>query len=209
MKKILLLEDDKVLGETVEDMLEDEGYNVDWAKDGEMAESLSFENDYNLYLFDVNVPFLNGFELLTSLRNAKDTTPTLFMSARIDIESISAGFKAGAFDYIKKPFFPEELLIRINAKIGTYQQIIIYKDIEYDPSSKEVRKSGNILQFGEIQFLLFDIFMQRQNKVITKEELLDCLEQPSSTALRVAITKLKQNTELDIKNIRGVGYMLE
>ena len=209
MKKILLLEDDTTLGETVEEMLMDEGYQVDWAKNGESAAELSFDNRYSLYLFDVNVPFLNGFELLESLRDAKDTTPALFMSARVDIESISHGFRAGAFDYIKKPFFPEELLIRINAKIGSLQQKIIYGDIEYNPVNKEVRKLGKILQFGEIQFLFFELFIEREEKIVTKEELLESMEHPSSTALRVALNKLKQNTGFKIKNIRGIGYMLE
>jgi len=209
MKKILLLEDDNVLGETIVEMLQDEGYSVDWAKDGESAAELSYDVIYALYLFDVNVPFLNGFELLESLRSAKDATPALFMSARVDLESISHGFRAGAFDYIKKPFFPQELMIRINAKIGSLQQKIIYEDIEYDPTSKEVRKDKKILQFGEVQFLLFDLFIRRQNEIVSKEEMLECMEHPSSTALRVALNKLKQNTGFNIKNIRGVGYMLE
>ena len=209
MKKILLLEDDNVLGETIVEMLQDEGYSVDWAKDGENAAELSYDINYTLYLFDVNVPYLNGFELLESLRNAKDSTPTLFMSARVDFESISHGFRAGAFDYIKKPFFPQELMIRINAKIGSLQQKIRYADIEYNPTSKEVRKDKKILQFGEVQFLLFDLFIRRQNEIVPKEELLECMEHPSSTALRVALNKLKQNTGFNIKNIRGVGYMLE
>jgi len=209
MKKILLLEDDNVLGETIVEMLQDEGYSVDWAKDGESAAELSYDVIYALYLLDVNVPFLNGFELLESLRSAKDATPALFMSARVDLESISHGFRAGAFDYIKKPFFPQELMIRINAKIGSLQQKIIYEDIEYDPTSKEVRKDKKILQFGEVQFLLFDLFIRRQNEIVSKEEMLECMEHPSSTALRVALNKLKQNTGFNIKNIRGVGYMLE
>jgi len=209
MKKILLLEDDNVLGETILEMLHDEGYSVDWAKDGDSAAELSYDGSYTLYLFDVNVPYLNGFELLESLRDAKDSTPTLFMSARVDLESISHGFKAGAFDYIKKPFFPEELMIRINAKVGLLQQKIRYADIEYNPTSKEVRKNGKILQFGEVQFLLFDLFVKRQNEIVSSQELLECLEHPSSTALRVALNKLKHHTGFNIKNIRGIGYMLE
>jgi len=209
MKRILLLEDDAVLGETIDEILSLEGYAVDWVKDGQSAADLSFDRDYSLYLFDVNVPFLDGFELLESLRDAKDTTPTLFMSARVDVESIAHGFQAGAFDYIKKPFFPEELLIRVNAKIGKLQKKVVYGDLEYDPISKEVHKKGSLLQFGEVQFLLFELFISNQNRVIEKEELYECMENPSSTALRVALNKLKQNTGFKIKNIRGVGYMLE
>jgi DNA-binding response OmpR family regulator len=209
MKKILLLEDDTLLGETVVELLESESYRVDWAKDGSKAADLSYENSYDLYIFDVNVPFLDGFDLLESLREARDTTPTLFMSARVDLESIAHGFKAGAFDYIKKPFFPQELLIRVNAKIGTTRSKIVAGDIEYDPQTKEVRLKGELLQLGEVQMVLFDLFMHSQNIILEKDELLDCLNNPSPTALRVAINKLKQTTSLNIKNIRGVGYILE
>ncbi len=209
MKKILLLEDDSLLGETIVELLNIESYDVHWAKDGSVAVDLSYENSYDLYIFDVNVPFLDGFELLESLRDAKDTTPTLFMSARTDLESIAHGFKAGAFDYIKKPFFPEELLIRVNAKIGTSQSKIILQDIEYTPQTKEIRLKGELLQLGEVQIQLFELFINSQNIIIDKDELLECLNNPSPTALRVAINKLKQTTQLNIKNIRGIGYILE
>jgi DNA-binding response OmpR family regulator len=209
MKRILLLEDDTLLGETIVQLLENESYSVDWAQDGEYAAGLSYDNSYDLYIFDVNVPFLDGFELLEALRDAKDVTPALFISARVDLESISHGFKAGAFDYIKKPFFPEELLIRVDARIGVSQQMITVGDITYDAAAKEVRRGGEVLQLGSVQMILFDLFMSRRNTVIDKTELLECLEHPSSTALRVAINKLRQTTGLNIKNIRGVGYMLE
>lgn len=208
MKKILFLEDDKLLGETIVEMLEENGYSVSWAKDGEEAADISYENSYDLYIFDVNVPYIDGFELLEALRDAKDLTPTIFISARVDMQSISHGFKAGGFDYLKKPFFPEELLIRVEAKIGTKLQLVC-KDITYNPSTKEVRKSGEIVQFGDVGFALFHLFMSRQNSVVDKSELMDCLEHPSETALRVALNKLKHTTGLDIKNIRGVGYILE
>ena len=208
MKKILFLEDDALLGETIVEMLQEKGYGVFWVKDGEEAADISYENSYDMYIFDVNVPYMDGFELLESLRNAKDTTPTIFISARVDLDSISHGFKAGGFDYLKKPFYAEELLIRIEAKIGLKLQLTC-RDIEYNPSTKEVRKKGKLLQFGDVGFALLHLFMNRQNSVIDKSELMDCLEHPSATALRVALNKLKQTTGLDIKNIRGVGYILE
>ena len=208
MKKILFLEDDKLLGETIVEMLGEKGYSVSWVKDGEEAADVSYGNSYDLYVFDVNVPYMDGFELLESLRDAKDLTPTIFISARVDLDSISHGFKAGGFDYLKKPFYAEELLIRIEAKLSDKLQLSC-KDIEYNPSTKEIRKSGKLLQFGDVGFALFHLFMNRQNSVIDKSELMDCLEHPSGTALRVALNKLKQTTGLDIKNIRGVGYILE
>ena len=208
MKKILFLEDDRLLGETIVELLEENNYAVSWAKDGEEAADISYENSYDLYIFDVNVPYMDGFELLKSLRDARDTTPTIFISARVDLDSISEGFKVGGFDYLKKPFFPQELLLRVEAKIGQKLKLSC-KDIEYNPATKEVRKAGKIIQFGEIGFAIFHLFMSRQNSIIDKSEIMECLEQPTDVALRVAISKLKQNTNLEIKNIRGVGYILE
>ncbi len=209
MKKILLLEDDNLLGQTVQELLENEGYKVNWAIDGEEAAERSYDTSYDMYIFDINVPLMDGFELLESLRDARDTTPTLFISARVDLESIAHGFKAGAYDYIKKPFFPEELLIRVNAKIGSTQEQISCGEMLYDPISKEIRRKGKLLAFGEVQQELFKLFMQEKGRIIDQDILLECLEHPSPAALRVALTKLKQNTGLPIKNIRGVGYTLE
>jgi DNA-binding response OmpR family regulator len=209
MKKILMLEDDKLLGETIYDLLSDEGFHIAWAKDGEEALEWSYDHHYDLYLFDVNVPLLDGFELLQMLRDASDITPTLFMSARVDMQSISQGFKAGAFDYIKKPFYPEELLIRINAKIGSFEEKISYGNLVFFPEKKEVYKADKLLPFGDVQFALFEYFIHNQNQILSKEDLYDLLEHPSPVALRVALTKLKQQTGFHITNIRGIGYRLE
>ncbi len=209
MKKILLLEDDILLGQTLSEMLTDEGYDPVWVQDGEAAAETAYETRFDLYVFDVNVPLLNGFELLEALRDARDTTPTLFISALVDLESISQGFHAGAFDYIKKPFFPEELLIRINARIGQNNTLLSLGAITYDPASREIRRNGELISFGEVQQQLLELFIRRIGSVIDKSELLECLEHPSDTALRVALNKLKNNTGWEIKNIRGVGYLLE
>jgi len=210
IKKILLLEDDKLLAKTIQELLELENYHVTLALDGAEASELSYEGKFDLYVFDINVPEINGLELLEALRNAEDNTPTIFISALIDLNSIAKGFSLGAQDYIKKPFFPEELLIRIQAKLGTQNRaIIMYKKLEYDTNSKILKKEGHIVPLGEVQTRLFDIFITNIGQILDKEILLDCLEKPAGTALRTAITKLKTSTGIEIKNIRGVGYILE
>ena len=209
MKKILLLEDDRLLAQSVAEILTDEGYSVDWAVDGEEAAEFSYDKRYDMYIFDVNVPLLDGFELLEALRDAQDTTPTLFISARVDLESIAHGFQAGAYDYIKKPFFPQELLIRVNAKIGSTEESISCGEMQYKPKTKEIRRRGELLSFGEVQTRLFVLFIQEKGRIIAQAELLECLDHPSPTGLRVALSKLKQNTGFQIKNIRGTGYILE
>jgi len=209
MKKILLLEDDIELGETIQELLEYEEYDVTLVRDGTKALDKSYDTRYDLYVFDINVPEISGLELLKSLRDAEDKTPAIFISALVDMKSIAKGFEVGAEDYIKKPFFPEELLIRVNAKFIQINKNIHYKNIEYNPSTKLLKIDANSISLGETQQALFEKFIHNIGAVLDKEILLECLENPSPTALRVAINKLKKSLDLDIKNIRGVGYTLE
>lgn len=208
-KKILLLEDDPLLAQTLNELLLSEGYDVILVESGNSAIDKSYDEKFDLYIFDINVPDINGLELLESLREADDNTPTIFISALVDINSISKAFKIGAEDYIKKPFFPEELLIRVNAKLLPKHDRIVYKNIEFDPHTKVLKIDGHSLSLGEVQERLLELFLTNQNQVLDKDILLECLDKPSPTALRVAITKLKQNTGLNIINVRGVGYSLE
>jgi DNA-binding response OmpR family regulator len=208
--KILLLEDDEILGSTILEILQHSGYSVDLVKDGEKAAELSYENNYDLYIFDINVPEIDGIELLKDLRHAGDNTPTIYITALVDLDSITKAFDAGAEDYLKKPFFPKELLLRVDSRLkNDKQNIINYQSITYYPDTKEVYKNGKIISLGTVQIRLFDSLMHNIGKLTLKESLLDLLDQPSNTALRVAMAKLKQKLEIDITNVRGQGYILE
>ncbi|MEN4053096.1 MULTISPECIES: response regulator transcription factor [Sulfurimonas] len=208
-KQILLLEDDYELAETLQELLVSNGYGVDMVHTGNDAMDASYDNKYDLYVFDINVPNLSGIELLESLREANDTTPTIFISALIDLNTIAKGFEVGADDYIKKPFFPEELLIRVKAKLSQTNKDIEYKNLRYKPDKKELFIDGKIVSLGEVQECLCEIFMNNIGNVLDKSILMDCLVHPSDTALRVALNKFKHITNLPIKNVRGVGYILE
>lgn len=207
--KILLLEDDLLLAETIKEMLEENGYRVDLAASGEEAAEFTYINRYDLYIFDINVPEISGFELLEALREASDRTATIFMSAMVDIKSIAKGFELGAQDYLKKPFYPEELLIRVKAKLSAPDELFVCGDFSFDEKKNEFKRAGERLSLGEVQQRLFKEFYHNQERVVDKELLLECLEHPSATALRVAINKLKQTTGLPIENVRGIGYVLE
>jgi DNA-binding response OmpR family regulator len=210
MKKILLLEDDRLLAETLQELLEQEGYEVTLVMDGGVAADTSYDEKFDLYIFDINVPEINGLELLESLRNADDKTPAIFISALIDMNTMAKGFEVGADDYIKKPFFPEELLIRVNAKFAHQvgSTTLNYGDLSFDTTTKTLRKDGHILALGDVQEKLCELFITNIDHVIDKDILMQSLEKPSPTALRVALTKLKQTTGLEIQNLRGVGYVL-
>jgi len=208
-KNILLLEDDYELAETLKELLEESAYNVDMVHTGNDAIDASYDNKYDLYVFDINVPDISGIELLKSLREADDATPTIFISALVDLNTIAKGFEVGADDYLKKPFFPEELLIRVKAKLTQANRDIKYKNLRYSPEKKELHIDEKLISLGEVQECLCGIFMQNIGNVLDKSILMDCLVNPSDTALRVALNKFKHSTNLPIKNVRGVGYILE
>jgi len=209
MKNILLLEDDYELAETVKELLEDSGYKVDMVHNGDDAIDKSYENRYDLYVFDINVPDMNGLDILESLRDAEDKTPAIFISALVDMNSISKAFKIGADDYIKKPFFPQELIIRVNAKLAQSLKVIEYKNLKYFADKKELYLDDSLIPLGEVQECLCDIFLRNIGQVLDKSILMECLTNSSDSALRVALNKFRHTTGLELKNIRGVGYILE
>ena len=207
---LLVLEDDSALGNTIVEILKEAEYHVDLARDGAEASELTYDNSYDLYIFDINVPEVDGIELLKELRASGDDTPAIYITALVDLDSITQGFEAGAEDYLKKPFYPEELLMRVNARLQQHlPDTISYKDILYHPKTQEIFKDKKIVSLGSVQVRIFDMLMHNIGKVIQKDRLLDLLENPSDTALRVAMTKLKQKLEIEITNVRGVGYILE
>lgn len=208
MNKILLLEDDPNLSKTLIKFLTINGYEVNWSKNGEEALEFSYENDYDLYLFDINVPLINGIDILTMLRDSNDLTPTIIISALVDISSVTKGFIAGADDYVKKPFDPQELLIRIKAKTAELKQKMKFKDFEIDLNSDKISYKSEELHIGDVQKnILISLIKNYPNPVI-KDELFEFLEKPSDLALRVNITKMKKNLNIDIQNVRGVGYKI-
>lgn len=209
MMKILLLEDDKILCASLKDFLELEGYSVDTAHRGPEVFDLTFDRQYDLYILDVNVPDIDGFDVLSSLKDAGDETPAIYITALTDINSITKGFEIGAEDYIKKPFDPEELVIRIKSRYLIKDKTISYRDLVYEPTSKLLQKNGKTIGLGEIQLNLFHTLIMRIDKIVDHFELMDLLEQPSANALRVNLAKLKNRLDIDIKNIRGQGYMIE
>jgi len=212
--KILLMEDDAILAESLQEYLEAEGYEVDVASRGEEVYDETFENSYDLYIFDINVPDINGFEVLQALKEAEDETPTIYISAMTDIDSITRGFDLGAVDYLKKPFDPEELLLRIrhrlNGNTDKKEGINLGKGVYFDPHSGRIeKKNGEHFFLGEVQSNLLELLASRRGDVVGTADLLDQLDRPSHNALRVAIAKLKKRLGIPIENVRGQGYLLE
>ncbi len=214
MRRILILEDDKLFNETLQDFLEEEGYSVDYALDPYTALDLSYENNYSLYLFDVNLPYENGFELLDKLRQSGDNTPCIFITSRDDKNSLKEGFKKGADDYIKKPVDLDELSLRVEALLRRQvrKQTIDIDAYQFDTISKILYKDNNIVELSSKGCELLLVLLEGRSKIVRLEYIKDRLwsssQNASEGALRVYITQLKKYFPNRIENIRGVGYQM-
>lgn len=207
--KILLLEDDTILAQTMVQILEQENYDVTLAIDGEEVLEYTYENRFDLYLFDINVPLLNGKDLLNLLREAEDNTPTFFITALIDTKSVLEGFNCGCDDYIKKPFDIDELLARVKATLKRKNPTLIYKDISFDLLENRVLKGNEELALGNVEKDIFSLLIRNIGMTVSKSSFFDYMNKPSEAGLRVLISKLKKVLEIDIINTKGIGYKLE
>lgn len=208
-KKILLLEDDTILAQTMVQLLKEENYDVTLVEDGEEVLNETYENRFDLYLFDINVPLLNGTETLKLLRDAEDNTPTFFITALRDTSSVSEGFESGCDDYIKKPFDPDELLIRIKAVLKKRNPTIQYKDISFDLLENRIMKEDEEVSLGSVEKSVFSLLIKNIGITIGKSQFFDYMNKPSDAALRVLISKLKKILDVEISNTKGIGYKLE
>jgi len=207
--KILLLEDDAILAQTMIQILEQENYDVTLVEDGEEVLEATYENKFDLYLFDINVPLLNGMNTLKLLRDANDDTPTFFITALRDTASILEGFDCGCNDYIKKPFDLDELLARIKAILKRQNPIIKYNDITFDLFENRIIKADKEVSLGIVEKEIFSLLIKNINITVNKSTFFEYMNKPSDTALRVLISKLKKVLELNITNTKGIGYKLE
>jgi len=206
---ILLLEDDEILAESLIDLFEVEDFKITHVTDGNGVLDSTFENSFDLYLFDVNVPVLNGFELLKSLRESGDSTPCIFLTALSDVASLSLGFDVGADDYVKKPFDFDELVVRIKALIkkryNSYKEKIRFENLSFDLLKDELYKDDEFIPLPPSELKLTKLFFKNIAKTLAKEYILDELSNISDGSLRVHINKLRK-LELPIVTVKGVGY---
>ena len=214
MARILLLEDDITLGETLSELLESEGYELVLVTGGNAVLEVTASQSFELMLFDVNVPQYNGFELLQMLRDSGNTTPCIFLTSLNDIASLSKGFEVGADDYLKKPFDFDELLVRISAVLRksfkAKEDKIHYKNLLYKIHTNELFDGTKLLALAPQEKKIMALFFKNIDTTITKDELLFELNrenEASEGALRVYITKLRK-AGLEIETIKGTGYRL-
>lgn len=216
--KILILEDDELFLETLEDFLCDEGFEVRCAKDGEEVLDLCFDDKYDLYLLDINVPKINGIDLLRRIREADDTTPAIYLTSHKDKSMLTKGFLSGCDDYLKKPVDLDELLLRINSLLkrsGKFKEEMELKDnIIFDIKNRRVIKDGEDLNLTSKVIDLLELFLEKKESIVTKEMIINKLwsydESYSEGSIRVYINSLKKIFGKDsIKNLKGIGYKFE
>ncbi len=208
-KKILLLEDDEILAQTITQFLKIDGYDVTLVCDGEEALDATYNTSFDLYLLDINVPLLNGLEFLKLSRDSGDKTATFFITALRDISSLSKAFDSGCDDYIKKPFDIDELLIRIKAILKRDNPLIEYKNITYDLFEDRVYIDAQETNLGSVEKAILALLIKNIGSTINKSLFFDVMNKPSESGLRVLINKLRKTLDIDIINIKSIGYKLE
>lgn len=215
MNKILILEDDSVLLETLEDELRAANYKIDTAKHGEEVLDLTSNNKYDLYIFDINVPYINGIDLLKDLRESGDQTAAIFLTSRNEEVNRLNGFSVGCDDYIVKPFSLSELKLRIQAILRrtTYDLIVACDDIKIDLHNNMLEIENTPIIVDKKTLEVLHLFISNPNNVFSVNDIIEHLynnKTPSYTVIRVHISKINRLFETKrIHNIRGLGYRYE
>lgn len=216
--RVLLIEDDPDLGEGIRTSLREEGYTLDWLKDGESAVHALREEGFDLVVLDLGLPRLDGIQVLRQSRANGLTTPVLILTARDDTEDRVAGLDAGADDYLVKPCDLDELKARLRALIrrscGRAQPLLEHAGISLDPASQVVHYRGAEVVVTPMEYQLLHQLLLRPGAVITRERLSNTLygwqEAASGNTLEVLIHNLRKKLDSGlIRTVRGVGYLLE
>jgi two-component system response regulator TctD len=216
--RILLVEDNDDLAETIVDRLRAEGHSVDRETNGNEANELLRHARFDIILLDVNLPGKNGYEILRSLRARDDRTPVLVLTARSQIDDRVVGLDAGADDYLVKPFDFRELLARCRVlarrKSGSASNLFSAGSLVFDRAAKTATVGGQDADLRAREVQLLEVLLDNLGRMLTKEEVADKLysfdESPSLNAIEQIITRLRrklQGTPLVIKTARGLGYM--
>ncbi len=216
--RLLLVEDDELLGDGVKTGLSQFGYTIDWLKDGKSARLALQSESFDLIILDLSLPGISGLSVLQHARNEGCTTPVIILTARETIEDRVKGLDSGADDYLTKPFDLDELTARIRALIrrttGRAESVINYRGIVLDPAAHSVTVNGEALNFPRREFALLQKLLENSGNVLSREQLMQSVygweEDVDSNALEVHVHNLRKKLNgTFIRTIRGVGYMAE
>jgi two-component system, OmpR family, response regulator MprA len=222
--KILVVDDERAVRESLRRALELEGYEIDLAADGSEALVRLMENgdsQPDAVILDLLMPGVDGLEVCRRLRRSGNRVPVLMLTARDEVEKRVAGLDAGADDYVTKPFALEELVARVRALLrrtsDSTDETLRFADLELDPGTREVRRAGTLIELTRTEFALLELFMTNPRQVLTRSIIFERVWGYdfgfASNSLDVYIGYLRRKTESGdqprlIQTVRGVGYAL-
>ena len=218
--RLLLVEDDRMIGESVRTALRQDGFAVDWVRDGRAADDTLQSERFDLVLLDLGLPNVgphhrDGLDVLRALRARQDATPVIVLTARDALEDRVAGLDAGADDYLVKPFELDELAARMRAVLrrhgGRADTAIECDGVRLDPATRQVTLRGEPVVLSAREIAVLEALMQRPGAILSRAQLEDRLygwgDEIESNAITVYIHQLRRKLGADfIKNVRGVGY---
>jgi two-component system, OmpR family, response regulator len=215
--RVLLAEDDPMIGASVQHGLRQDGFAVDWVQDGRAAEAALVEQVHDAVVLDLGLPKRTGLEVLRAMRRGGDSRPVLILTARDAVADRVEGLDAGADDYVIKPFDLDELSARLRALLrrgsGRTGPLLASGDVELDPATHEVRLKGAPLPLSPREFALLEALLVRPGTILSRAQLEDKLygwsDAVESNAVEVHIHALRKKLGAEfIRNIRGVGWMV-
>ena len=215
--RLLLVEDDSMIGEAVLDLLRAEQYAVDWARDGDAADTTLRTQAYDLVLLDLGLPKRDGLAVLRDLRARKNRTPVLVATARDAVAQRIEGLDAGADDYVLKPYDLDELLARIRALLrraaGRAEPVYEHQGVSINPATREVTVRGTPVVLSGREWAVLEPLIARPGMVLSRQQLEDKLygwgDEVSSNAVEVYIHGLRKKLGPElVLNVRGVGYLV-
>ncbi len=217
--KICILEDEKTLAISMQEFLEDSGYEVEYYTNSEEAFDNIYENSYDLLLLDVNVNGeQNGFELLAQLRESSIKTPAIFITSLNNIEDLTLGYSCGCCDYIRKPFDLAELKLRVNFVIRQHcfssvdAVIDLGEEYHYNTESMQLFYKNQKISLSKTEMKILELLIKHRGSPVTQEMFCEEVwgEYVDSANIRVQVGTLRKKLKKDfIKNLRGVGYTIE
>jgi len=214
--KILLLEDDIQLNETVKQFLELKGYEVYEVYDGLKAEEIVYEKHIDLMLLDVKVPHMSGFDFLKNIRDSGKEIPAIFITSLNSVEDVEKGFALGCDDYIRKPFALKELLVRVESLLkrsfGTHDDIVdLGEGLAFDIKELSLTKNNEKIPLKTKELKLLALFLQHPNMLLEYEKINETLweyeEEPSSGSLRTYVKNIRASIGKEkVETIKNIGY---
>ncbi|HEY1398803.1 response regulator [Roseateles sp.] len=215
--RLLLIEDDDMIGRAVRQGLVSAGFAVDWVQDARAAQLSLSTGVYDLAILDLGLPRGDGMELLKDLRQGGDSMPVLIASARDTVKDRIAGLEAGADDYVLKPFDLDELVARVRALMrrhaGSGSPVMRHGDLVLDPVRKEVTLADKVVELSAREFAVLEALMQKPGAVLSRERLEEAVygwgQEVASNSIEVHLHNLRKKLGSEtIKNVRGVGYRI-